>query len=122
MFRELWKASAVSRDMFCGIVGGIGGFSGSQGEMAEGIGGKGVEFHDQHVGKVWRFEEEGGRKGGSGTDSSVESRGTEEVCRIMHCGIDRIMDCRNRSEGCRVDFEEESSDGIGGLRNCNVSF
>ena len=51
-----------------GIVGGIGGFSGSPGEMAEGIGGKGVEFCDQHVGEVWRFEEEGGRKGGSGME------------------------------------------------------
>ena len=56
-----------------GIVGGIGGFSGSQGEMAESIVGKGVEFHDQHVGKAWRFEEEGDGKGGSGLDSSVES-------------------------------------------------
>ena len=46
-----------------GSVVGIGVFSASQGEMAESVGGKGVEFHDQHVGKVWRSEEEGGRKG-----------------------------------------------------------
>ena len=58
---------------FSESVGGIGDFSGSQGEMAESAGGKRVEFHDQHVGKVWRFEEDGGRKGGSGMDSSAES-------------------------------------------------
>ena len=105
-----------------GIVGGIGGFSEYQGEMAEGIGGKGVEFHYKNVGNVWRFDEEGGRKGGSGLDSSVESQGTEEVCRIGHGGIDSKWGCRNRSEGCRVYVEEETSDGAGGLRNCNVSF
>ena len=88
--------------------------------MAEGIGGKGVEFHDQHGGKVWRIEDEGDRRGGSGLDSLVESQGTEEVCRIRHGGIDSEGDCRNRSEGCRVDFEEEGSDGVGGLRNCSV--
>ena len=104
-----------------GIVGGIGGFSGSPGEMAEGIGGKGVEFHDEHIGMVWRFEEDGGRKGGSGMDSSAESRGMEGVCRIGHNGIDKVEDCRNRSEGCGVDFVEESNDGIGGLRNCSMS-
>ena len=82
---------------------------------------KGVEFHDQHVGKVWRFEEGGGRKGGSGTDSSVESRGTEEVCRIRHGGIDRMVDSRNRSEGCRVDFWEEGRVGIRGLKSCSMS-
>ena len=38
-----------------GIVGGIGGVSESPGEMAEGIGGKGLELHDQHVRRVWRF-------------------------------------------------------------------
>ena len=88
--------------------------------MAEGIGGKGVEFHYQHVGKVWRFEEDCGRKGGSGMESSAESLGTEGVCRIRHGGIDKVEDCRNRSEVCRVDFEEASSDGVGGLRHCNL--
>ena len=53
-------------------------------------------------------KEEGDRKAGSGLDSSVESRGTEEVCRIRHGGIDRMVDCRNRLEGCRVDSEGET--------------
>ena len=52
----------------------------------------------------------------------MESRGTEEVCRIRNGGIDRMVDCRNRSEVCRVDFEEEDSEGVGGLKSCNVSF
>ena len=80
------------------------GFSRSPGEMAEGIGGKGEEFHDQHVGKVWRFEEGGGRKGGSGMDSSEESLGMKEIGRIgriKHGGIDKVEDCRKRSEGCK---------------------
>ena len=47
------------------VVGGIGRFSG---EIAGGIGGKGEEFHDQHVGKVCRIEEGGDRKGGLGVD------------------------------------------------------
>ena len=66
-------------EMLGEVAGGIGGFSGSPEEVAEGIGGKGEEFHHQHVGKVWRFEEGGGRKGGSGMDSSAESLGTEGV-------------------------------------------
>ena len=41
------------------VVGGIGGFLG---EIAGGIGGKGEEFHDQHVGEVWRIGEGGDRK------------------------------------------------------------
>ena len=61
-------------------MGGIGSFSGSREETAEGIGGKGVEFHDHHGGKVWRFEEEGDRNGGIGSDSSVEKVGPED-CR-----------------------------------------
>ena len=52
------------------VAGGIGGFSG---EIAGGIGGNGDEYYDQHVGKVWRFEEGGGRKGGTGVDSSEGS-------------------------------------------------
>ena len=98
------------------MVGSIGGFSVSPRVMAEGIGGKGEEFHDQHVGKAWRLKEGGGRKGGSGMDSSKESLGMEEICRIRHGGIDKVQDCRNRSEGCRVDFAEESRVGIGGLK------
>ena len=49
---------------------GVGGHVG-HGEMESeglgrakgGIGGTGEEYNDQHVGKVWRFEEGGDRKG-----------------------------------------------------------
>ena len=88
------------------VVGGIGGFSGPSGKKEAGIGGKGEELHDQHVGRVWRFEEGGDRNGGSGLDSSVESSGTEGVCRNGQGGIE--------VEDRRVDFAEEDCVGVGG--------
>ena len=86
------------------VAGGIGGCSG---EIAGSIGGKGEEFYDQHVGKVWRFEEGGDRNGGSGMDSPEESLGMEGIGRIRHGGIDKVEDCGNRLGDCRVDFEDE---------------
>ena len=86
-------------------VGGIGGFSGHLREKA-GIGGKGEELHDQHVGKVWIFVEGGDRNGGSGLDSSVESSRTKGVCRNGQGGIE--------VEDGRVDFAEEDCVGVGG--------
>ena len=63
---------------------GVGGLSG---ETAGGIGGKGEEFHYQHVGKVCRFEEGGDRKGGIGVDSSEEKLETEGIDRSMSVGL-----------------------------------
>ena len=48
------------------------------GEIAGGLGGKGEEFHDQHAGKVWRFEEDD-RNRGTGTGSSEEKIGSEDI-------------------------------------------
>ena len=42
------------------------------GNTTGGIGGIGEKYGDQHGGKVWRFEEGGGRKEGIGVDSSEE--------------------------------------------------
>ena len=97
------------------VVGGIGGFSGPSGKKEAGIGGKGEELHDQHVGRVWRFEEGGDRNGGSGLDSSAESLGTEGVCRNGHGGIDEVEDCRNLLGDCRAEFAEGNCVGVGGL-------
>ena len=47
----------------------MGGIGGILRDNAGRIGGIREKFHDQQVGKVWRFEEGGGRKGGSCTDS-----------------------------------------------------
>ena len=88
-------------DVLGDFAGGIGGFPGAPGEMVEGIGGKGVEFHDQHVEKVWRLVEGGDMKGGSGVESSAESLGMEGIGRIMHGGID-MEDSKNRLGDCRL--------------------
>ena len=96
------------------VVRGIGGFSGLSGKKEAGIGGKGEELHDQHVGRVRRFEEGGDRRGGSGLDSSAESFGTEGVCRNGHGGIDGVEDRRNLLGDCRVDFAEVDCVGVGG--------
>ena len=85
------------------VLGGIGGFSG---EIAGGIGGKGDELNDQHVGKVWRFEEGVDRKGGIGVDSSEESSGTEGIDRSRHGGIDKVEDSRILLGDCTVILEE----------------
>ena len=76
---------------------------GPSGEKA-GTGGIGQELQDQHVGKVWTFEEGDDRNGGTGSDSSVENEGKEDVCRNGHGGIDS-----------RVDFAEEHCVGVGGF-------
>ena len=50
---------------------GVGGQGESTGGASGGRGGKGEEYNEQHVGKVWRFEaEEGHRR--IGVDSSEE--------------------------------------------------
>ena len=100
------------------IAGGTGGFSG---DIAGGVGGKGEEFHDQHVGRVWKFEEVGDRKGGTGVDSSEESLGTEEVDRIGHDVTDEAEDSRILLGDCRVVIEEENCIGVGGLKSCSIS-
>ena len=46
-------------------------------------------------------------------DSSAENVATKEIGRIMHGGIDKVEDCRNRSAGCRVGLWEERRVGIG---------
>ena len=51
------------------------------GKAKGGIGGIGEEYDDQHEGEVWRFEEGGGRKGGTGVYSSEEKLGTEGIDR-----------------------------------------
>ena len=99
------------------VVRGTGGFS----ELAAGIGGKGEEFHYQFVGKVWRIEEGGDRKGGSGVDSSAESIGMEGIDRSRHGGIDKAEDCRFMLGDCRVDLEEEKCIGVLGLKSCSTS-
>ena len=100
------------------VAGGIAKLSG---EIAGGIGGKGEEFHDQHVGKVWRFGKGGGRKGGSGMDSSEESLGMEGIDGSRHGGIDKVEDFRILLGDCSVDFEDERRAGIGGLESCSMS-
>ena len=111
-----------------GDVAGVGGcvrHSGTDseglGKANRGIGGKGDEYDDQHVGKVWRFEEGGDRKGGSGMDSSEERLGMERIDRSRHGGIDKVEDCRILLGDCRADFEEESCAGVGGLKSCSMS-
>ena len=92
---------------------GVGGFQaddvrgvgdGGQGESPEGAsggrGGKGEGYHEQHVGKVWRFEEGGDRNGGLGADSSEENLGKEDIDRSRSGGIDGSEDSRILLEGC----------------------
>ena len=45
----------------------------------------------------------------------------EGIGRIRHGGIDKVEDCRNRLGDCRVDFENESRVGIGGLKSCSMT-
>ena len=52
----------------------------------------GEEYNDQHVGKVWRFEEGGDRKGGIGVDSSEEKLETKGNDRSRTGGTDRSED------------------------------
>ena len=70
---------------------------GGQGESPRGAsgdrGGKGEEYHEQHVGKVWRFEEGGDRNGGTGVDSEEKLR-KEDIDRSRSGGIDGSEDSR----------------------------
>ena len=82
-----------------GDVAGVGGHVGHRGMDSEGlgkarggIGGKGEEYDDQHVGKAWRFHEGGDRKRGIGVGSSEEKLGTEGIDRSRHGGIDKVED------------------------------
>ena len=76
----------------CNGVGGHVGHGGMEseglGKAKGGIGGIGEEYEEQHVGKVWRFEEGGGSIGGTGVDSSEEKLGTDGIdSRILLGGI-----------------------------------
>ena len=51
---------------------------GSPGGATGWFGGIGIEYKDQHVGKVWRFEESV-RNGGTGTDPPDEEVGSEDI-------------------------------------------
>jgi len=105
--------------MFLGNCVGFGGwkdFSGKDegvgskvsGGAIEGVGGKGEESKSQDGGMVRMIKEEGDRKGGYGSDSSVEKLGSEEVDRTRREGIEGGI------EG-RVDIAEDDRVGFGGF-------
>ena len=91
---------------FSGEDGGVG--SKGLGGANEGVGGKGEELKVQDGGMVRMIEEEGDRKGGFGSDSSVEKLGSEEIDRTRREGIEGGI------EG-RVDIEEDSRIGFRGF-------
>jgi hypothetical protein len=93
---------------FSGKDGGVG--SKGLGGANEGVGGNGEESKVQDGGMVRIIEEEGDRKGGCGSDSSVEKLGSEEIDRTRREGIEGGI------EG-RVDIAEDDCIGFGGFGN-----
>ena len=98
---------------------------GSPEGSAEVRGGIGKEYKDQHVGKVWRFEEEVGN-GGTGVDSSEASVGSDgvEMGRIGNeVRVFVSADCRIQgSEDCMIEEEVdvvglEGKQGLATLRH-----
>ena len=83
------------------------GNDGPGGAIGE-FGGIGAESKIQDGGKEWIIEEEGDRKGGLGSDSSLERLGTEGVDGNRNGGIegeiDKDEDCRKMSAGLQGRF------------------
>ena len=92
-------------------IGKLVGVGGESSGGARGIGGKGVESHEENGGKVWRFEA-GDGNGGIGADSSVEKLGTKD---IAGNGVGGVVRLKERMCGCRGGLKGSF---CGGLKGC----
>ena len=63
------------------------------------------------------IEEEGDRKGGFGSDLSVEKLGTEGIDKTRRGGIESGID---KGRNCRVDVAVENCVGVGGVKSIDM--